>query len=119
MRPCVMNNVFADDPVLFGIRGASPGSADVADEAALVEASTRGLSCDVEAQPLVRGEHGGDSVEEGGLSRTGQTRKDDELVPGDIEGHVAQIVLARALNVKVIVHPAILDSAEIKRTFQF
>ena len=61
--------IFADDPVLFGIRGASPGPADVADEAALVEASARGLSSDVEAQPLVRGEDCGDSVEEGGLAR--------------------------------------------------
>ncbi len=62
--------VFADDPVLFGVGGPGPGPADIADEAALVEPGTRGLGRDVEAQPLVRGEDRGDAVEQGGLART-------------------------------------------------
>ena len=85
--------VLADDPVFFGVGGSGPGSADVADEAALVETGTCGLSGDVEAQPLVRGEHGSDSVEEGRLARA-RGAGDEVALVGD--GDAVDVRVERA-----------------------
>ncbi|SIG82821.1 Uncharacterised protein [Mycobacteroides abscessus subsp. abscessus] len=74
--------VLAHHSVLVGVRGPRPGPADVADEAALVDAAAGGLGGDVEAQPLVGGEDGGDAVEEGGLPGAGGS-SDEMAAVGD------------------------------------